>query len=119
MMCRSCDDVSRIPARFLSKRDSPAGIMTSGFMNDPHNSASVEKGRTLVKQMRSQLIEAVRPVIEAMIQQTTGVKVVSLHHDISTVTGEEVLLFTLAESPDCRQPKKRNDRAVNRGVSRR
>ncbi len=24
---------------------------------------------------------------------------VSLHHDISTVTGEEVVLFTLAESP--------------------
>ena len=45
--------------------------------------------------------------MEAMIQEVTGVKVLSLHHDISTVTGEEVVLFTLAESPDCRQPKKR------------
>jgi uncharacterized protein YbcI len=34
-------------------------------------------------------------------------KVLSLHHDISTKTGEEVILFTLAESPDCRQAKKR------------
>ena len=43
----------------------------------------------------------------AMIQEAVGVKVLSLHHDVSTVTGEEVVLFTLAESPDCRQAKKR------------
>ncbi len=42
-----------------------------------------------------------------MIQEVIGVKVLSLHHDISTVVGEEVVLFTLAESPDYRQPKKR------------
>ena len=35
-----------------------------------------------------------------MVEQVTGVKVVTLHHDISTVTGEEVILFTLARSPD-------------------
>ena len=44
--------------------------------------------------------------MEAMVQEITGVKVVSLHHDISTVTGEEVVLFTLARSPDCRKPNK-------------
>ena len=49
-----------------------------------------------------------------MIQEVTGVKVLSLHHDISTVTGEEVVLFTLAESPDYRQPKKRT--AIELGV---
>ena len=35
----------------------------------------------------------------AMIEEVIGVKVVSLHHDISTATGEEVILFTLAGSP--------------------
>ena len=34
--------------------------------------------------------------------EVTGIKVLSLHHDISTVSGEEVVLFTLAESPDFR-----------------
>ena len=34
-----------------------------------------------------------------MIQEVTGAKVLSLHHDISTVTGEEVVLCALAESP--------------------
>ena len=46
--------------------------------------------------------------MEAMIEEITGVKVLSMHHDISTVTGEEVVLFTLAESPEFRQPKKRS-----------
>jgi uncharacterized protein YbcI len=66
-----------------------------------------EKGRDLLKQVRTQLVELARPRMEAMIQEVAGVKVVSLHHDISTVTGEEVVLFALAESPACRQPMKR------------
>jgi uncharacterized protein YbcI len=40
-----------------------------------------------------------------MIQEVTGVKVLTLHHDISTVTGEEVVLFTLAEPPSFREAK--------------
>src|SRR5579862_7327791 len=66
-----------------------------------------EKGRDLLKQVRSHLIEIARPTMEAMVHEITGVKVVSLHHDISTSTGEEVVLFTLAESPLFRETKKR------------
>ena len=70
-------------------------------------SLPAEKGRDLLKQVRTHLIETARPVLEAMVQEVTGVKVLSLHHDISTVTGEEVVLFTLAESPDFREAKKK------------
>jgi uncharacterized protein YbcI len=70
-------------------------------------SLSAAKGRDLLKQVRTQLIETARPALEAMVQAVTGAKVLSLHHDISTATGEEVVLFTLAESPACRQMKKR------------
>jgi uncharacterized protein YbcI len=66
-----------------------------------------EKGRDLLKQVRAHLIEVARPTMEAMIQEITGVKVLSLHHDISTATGEEVVFFTLAESPLFRETKKR------------
>ena len=66
-----------------------------------------EKGRDLLKQVRTHLIETARPIMAAMIQEVTGVKVLSLHHDISTVTGEEVVLFTLAESPEYRRAKNR------------
>jgi uncharacterized protein YbcI len=70
-------------------------------------SLSPEKGRDLLKQVRTHLIETARPVMEALVQDVTGVQVVSVHHDISTITGEEVVLFTLAESPLFRGTKKR------------
>ena len=70
-------------------------------------SLPAEKGRDLLKQVRTHLIEMARPVMEAMVQEVTGVPVVSLHHDISTVTGEEIVLFTLAEAPLFRETKKK------------
>jgi uncharacterized protein YbcI len=65
-----------------------------------------DKGRDLLKQVRVHLVETARPVLEKLIQEVTGVPVVSLHHDISTVTGEEVVLFTLAESAQHREAKR-------------
>lgn len=70
-------------------------------------SAPPEKGRDLLKQVRTHLIEIARPTMMAMIEGITGVKVVSLHHDISTLTGEEVILFTLNKSPVFRETKKK------------
>ena len=69
-------------------------------------SLPAEKGRDLLKQVRIHLIETARPIMESMIQDVTDVHVVSVHHDISTVTGEEVVLFTLAESPLYRETRK-------------
>jgi len=69
-------------------------------------SLSAEKGRGLPKQVRTQLMETARPALEEMVQGITGTKVVSLHHDISTATGEEVVLFTLAEPPIFREAKR-------------
>jgi len=66
-----------------------------------------DKGRDLLKQVRGQLIETARPILEAMVQEVTGVRVLSLHHDISSATGEEVVLFTLAESPVYRESRKK------------
>ena len=65
-----------------------------------------EKGRGLLKQVRTQLMETARPALEAMVQDITATKVVSLHHDISTLTGEEVMLFTLAAPPVFRGGKR-------------
>ncbi len=69
-------------------------------------SLSAAKGRDLLKEVRTHLIETARPLLETMVREITGVKVVSIHHDISTVTGEEVVLFTLAESPVLRDVKR-------------
>jgi uncharacterized protein YbcI len=69
-------------------------------------SLPAEKGRDLLKQVRIHLVETARPIMESMIHDVTGIQVVSLHHDISTVTGEEVVLFTLAEQPLFRETTK-------------
>ncbi len=70
-------------------------------------SLPAEKGRDLLKQVRTHLLETARPLLEAMVQSVTGMKVLSLHHDISTVTGEEVLLFTLSELVTVRETRKK------------
>ena len=64
-----------------------------------------ESGRDLLKQVRSHLIETTRPVMEPMVESLTGVEVVTMHHDICTKTGEEIILFTLARSPDVLEAK--------------
>ena len=66
-----------------------------------------EKGRDLLKQVRSQLIEVARPKLDALVEDITGSKPLSLHHDISTLTGEEIVVFTLTEVPFYREAKKK------------
>ncbi len=58
-----------------------------------------EKGRDLIKQTRKQLLELARPMLESLVHEAAGVKVRSMHHDFSTVTGEEVIVFSLAQIP--------------------
>jgi uncharacterized protein YbcI len=66
-------------------------------------SLPAEKGKYLLKEVRTHLVESARPIMEAMVEKVTDVKVRSLHHDVSTVTGEEVVLFTLAHPPAFRE----------------
>jgi uncharacterized protein YbcI len=58
-----------------------------------------EKGRDLLKQVRTHLIETARPLLEAMVEEVTGVRPMSMHHDVSTLTGEEIVCFTLTDPP--------------------
>jgi uncharacterized protein YbcI len=55
-------------------------------------------GRTLIKRVRTELLEKARPLLEQIIKDITGKQVKSLHTDISTITGERVIILTL-ESP--------------------
>ena len=68
---------------------------------------SPEKGRDLLKEVRSQLIEIARPALEKLVQDITGIQPRSLHHDISTLTGEEIVIFTLAETPQFRETRQK------------
>src|SRR3954468_24756911 len=70
-------------------------------------SLPAEKGRDLLKQVRTHLLETARSLLEAMVQDVTRMKVLSLHHDISTVTGEEVIVFTLSEPMALRETRRK------------
>ena len=72
----------------------------------------IKEGRELVKRIRITLLEQGRPLLEAAVENILGIKVKSLHTDISTVTGERVILFTM-DSPilaDKSNNRKRSDR---------
>jgi len=58
------------------------------------------KGRALIKQVRIELLETARLLLERIIMDILGEKVVSLHTDISTVTGERIIIFTLENTPE-------------------
>ena len=53
------------------------------------------QGRNLIKQVRIELLEKAKMLLDTIIQDITGHSVKSLHTDISTVTGERVVIFTL------------------------
>lgn len=70
------------------------GVLTPAERNLA-NMESSDRGRVLVKKARIELLEGGRATLEALINTITGQNVVSLHTDISTRTGERVILFTL------------------------
>ena len=58
------------------------------------------RARELIKQVRIELIENGRPLLEDMIKQIIRRKIKSLHTDVSTVTGEKVIVITLDKVPE-------------------
>jgi uncharacterized protein YbcI len=115
-----CDGITRFEQQYMGR--GPKDIRThlvgdllivrlQGVLTEAEQqlvkTVSPEKGRDLLKEVRTQLIETARPVLEAMVENVTGVKSLSLHHDISTVTGEEVVLFALSETPQFRENRRK------------
>jgi uncharacterized protein YbcI len=113
-----CEGISRFEQEYMGRRPKDVrahligdllvirlhGALTAAEQHlvQAHSS---EKGRDLLKQVRFQLTEMARPFLEAMVQEVTGAKVVSLHQDLSTRTGEKIVIFTLAESPFSRETR--------------
>lgn len=60
--------------------------------------AKNDEGTELIKRLRSNLLEQAREPLSSTIEKITGLTVVSLYTDISTKTGERIILFTLQEN---------------------
>jgi len=67
------------------------GVLTQAEQQLTKSADGVE----LIKRMRSTLIENAKPILFQVIGDITGVKAVGLHTDISAVSGERVIVFTL------------------------
>ncbi len=67
------------------------GILTPAEMK----LAESREGQELVKETRRQLFESSRPLIEAMVKDITRCNLISLHTDMSTKTGERIVVLTV------------------------
>jgi uncharacterized protein YbcI len=56
-------------------------------------------GRDLIKRVRISLLEQGRPILEDAVEKILGVEIRSLHTDISTLTGERIIIFSLEKPP--------------------
>ena len=57
--------------------------------------AEDREGQRLVKEARRQLFETSRPLIEKLVRDILDCELVSLHTDLSTRTGERVIVLTV------------------------
>jgi uncharacterized protein YbcI len=60
------------------------------------------EGHRLIKEVRKQLIEGSREMLDDMIHGLTGAQVFSLHSDMSIKRGERIIVFTLSEDLESR-----------------
>ena len=60
--------------------------------------AEVEDGRELIKETRRKLFESAREHIEAMVEDIVGARLLSLHTDVSTRSGERVIMLIVDEN---------------------
>jgi uncharacterized protein YbcI len=74
------------------------GVLTPAEMKLAETQDS-GRGRYLLKQVRQELLDRGRPLLEAALRDILGVSIKSMHTDISTKTGERIIAFTLEERP--------------------
>lgn len=67
------------------------GILTPAEYKIAEN----REGQILVKESRRQLFESSRPLLENIVREVVGCVLVSLHTDMSTKTGERVIVLTV------------------------
>ena len=78
-----------------------------------------DRGRDLLKQVRHELLDHGRPMLEAVIQDLLGVEIRSLHTDISTKTGERIIVLSLSNKPNIGAGEKQEKHQGTRDADKR
>ena len=60
--------------------------------------AENKDGKALVKETRRQLFESSREILDEMVREVVGVEVISLHTDVSSKTGERIVVLTVDQN---------------------
>jgi uncharacterized protein YbcI len=82
------------------------GLMTPA----EHKLAESDQGRELLKEMRRRLFEGARPALEEMTRTLIDCKVISLHTDMSTKTGERIVVLVVDANLDEKYPSTKRKR---------
>jgi len=75
------------------------GVLTKAELSLVKSDRNI-RARELIKQVRIELIENGRSIFEEMIKGITRRRIRSLHTDVSTVSGEKIIVFTLDRPPE-------------------
>jgi len=59
-----------------------------------------QKGQEIIKSTRRQLMEVSRPLIKQIVRDVLGVDMISMHTDMSTKTGERVIVLIVNRNLD-------------------
>ncbi|NSW89985.1 MAG: DUF2294 domain-containing protein [Firmicutes bacterium] len=74
-------------------------IRLKGFLSQSEQKlAENSQGIELVKKVRNTLFESAREHLESLIKQVVDVNIVSTHSDVSTKTGEKIIVITVDEN---------------------
>ncbi len=73
-------------------------VRLKGILTPAERQLVKVEGVELIKQVRAKLLETGRSVLKQGVEEITGLSVVSIHSDLSTTTGERVILFVMSEN---------------------
>jgi len=76
-------------------------IRLKGVLTDAERQLTKnQEGRELIKKVRASLLENAKDLLSRVLKDIVGVDVISMHTDISTQTGERIIIFILTETLD-------------------
>ncbi|HEY9060758.1 MAG TPA: DUF2294 domain-containing protein [Pseudobacteroides sp.] len=81
-------------------------VRLKGFLSQSEQKlADNSQGVELLKKIRVMLFESARNYLEVLIKEVVDVHIISTHSDVSTKTGEKIIVITVAENLEDRFDK--------------
>lgn len=81
-------------------------IRLKGFLSQAEQKlAESSQGVELLKRVRTTLFEGAKEYLERLIKEVIDVDIVSIHSDVSTRTGEKVIILTVEEGIESKYTK--------------